>query len=57
MKHPCALFGGNQPMSYVDKSYFSKPSGINEIFDGGQRFVAKSEFKTKIVYFHIQRNI
>jgi hypothetical protein len=57
MKHLCALFGGNQLMSYVDKSYFSKPSGINGIFDGGQQFVAKSEFKTKIVYFHIQRNI
>jgi hypothetical protein len=30
MKHLCAQFADNRPMSYVDKPYFHKPPRIDE---------------------------
>jgi hypothetical protein len=36
MKHLCAQFGDNQPMSYIDNSNFQKSSRINEIFNVGR---------------------
>jgi hypothetical protein len=44
-------------MSYTDNPYFHKPPRINEIFGIGQQFGAKFKMKTKIIDFHIQRNI
>jgi hypothetical protein len=35
MKHPCAQFADNTPMSYVDEPYFHKPPRIDEQFDVG----------------------
>jgi hypothetical protein len=36
MKHSCAQFTDNTPMLYTDKSYFRKPSRIDEQFGVGQ---------------------
>jgi hypothetical protein len=44
-------------MSYADEPYFHKPPRIKKIFGASQQFVAKSELKTKIIYFHLQQNI
>jgi hypothetical protein len=57
MKHPCAQFDDNTPMSYVDEPYFRKPPRIDEQFSVGQRFSTKSELKVKIADFHVQQNI
>jgi MuDR family transposase len=57
MKHPCAQFADNMPMSYADDPYFRKPSRIDEKFGVSQQFSTKSELKLKIIDFHVQRNI
>jgi hypothetical protein len=57
MKHPCAQFTDNMPMSYADNSYFRKPPRIDEQFGVGQQFSIKSELKLKIADFHVQWNI
>jgi hypothetical protein len=57
MKHLCAQFDDNQPITYVDNLYFHKPSKIDEIFIVSQQFDARFELKIKIVDFHIQRII
>jgi hypothetical protein len=57
MKHLCAQFADNTPMSYADEPYFHKPPKIDEQCGVGQQFSIKSELKMKIVDFHVQRNI
>jgi hypothetical protein len=61
MKHPCAQFADNMPMSYADEPsdepYFCKPPRIDEQFSVGQQFSTKSELKVKIADFHFQWNI
>jgi hypothetical protein len=57
MKHPCAQFADNTPMSYADEPYFRKPLRIDEQFGVGQQFSTKSELKVKITDFHVQQNI
>jgi MuDR family transposase len=57
MKHPCAQFADNMPMSYADDPYFRKPPRIDEQFGVGQQFGTKSELKLKITDFHVQRNV
>jgi hypothetical protein len=36
MKHLCAQFANNTPMSYADEPYFRKPPRIDEQFGVGQ---------------------
>jgi hypothetical protein len=57
MKHLCAQFVDNMPMSYADDPYFRKPPRIDEQFGVGQQLSTKSELKLKIADFHVQRNI
>jgi hypothetical protein len=57
MKHSCAQFADNMPMSYADEPYFHKPPRIDEQFGVGQQFSTKSELKVKIADFYVQRNI
>jgi hypothetical protein len=57
MKHPCAQFVDNTPMSYADEPYFHKPPKIDEQFSVDQQFSMKLELKVKVVDFHVQRNI
>jgi hypothetical protein len=42
MKHPCAKFADNTPMSYADEPYFRKPPRIDEQFGVDQQFSTKS---------------
>jgi hypothetical protein len=57
MKHPCAKFIDNTPMSYANDHYFHKPPRIDLQFDVGQQFSTISELKLKIIDFHVQQNI
>jgi hypothetical protein len=57
MKHQCAQFTNNTPMSYADNPYFQKPPRIDEQFGVSQQFSTKSELKLKITDFHVQQNM
>jgi hypothetical protein len=57
MKHLCVHINDNQSVSYTDNSYFHKPHRIDKIVGVNQQFGVKFELKTKIINFHIQRNI
>jgi hypothetical protein len=54
MKHSCAQFADNTPMSYADDPCFRKPPRIDEQFGIGQLFSTKSKLKLKIIDFYIQ---
>jgi hypothetical protein len=56
MKHLCAYFVDNTPISYADDLYFHKSPRNIEQFGVGQQFSIKSELKLKIVDY-VQRNI